>query len=300
MPGPSFALTEVACALVLAFALAMMLRSGLRAGSKYGTPRSTLSVLGDILLIAVSAWVGEVSCIRLYGFYQYDPRWSLFADRMPLMVALIWPVVILSARELHGQLRSANQRPFAQRTESGAIGVALVVLYDASLVEPIAVASGLWSWNEPGLFGVPLIGILGWAYFAGAVVFLLHWLRGPAKVLVVVLAPLITHALLVVTWWGALRWILRGPVAPTAAAVLSAIVALVLAIAARRNRHHVGLDVMISRMAAAGFFFALLALYGAVVPSLVAYAIAFAPPYLLATRWSFGSERVGLLDRLPG
>ena len=28
--------------------------------------------------------------------------------------------------------------------------------------------AGLWTWTEPGLFAVPPIGIIGWAYFAGA------------------------------------------------------------------------------------------------------------------------------------
>ena len=48
---------------------------------------------------------------------------------------------------------------------------AAIVLADASLIEPIAVRAGLWRWTEPGLFAVPLVGIVGWAFFAWAAAF---------------------------------------------------------------------------------------------------------------------------------
>ena len=89
-------------------------------------------------LLVLAAWVAEDSCIRCYGFYHYAPGWSLFVDQVPLAIVLIWPCVILSARELAGV-------PL--------IGAA-IVLTDAGLIEPIAVQAGLWHWTEPGLFGV--------------------------------------------------------------------------------------------------------------------------------------------------
>ena len=42
---------------------------------------------------------------------------------------------------------------------------------------------------------------------------------------------------------------------------------------------------MWTRVPAAAFFFVLLALYGRREPALIAYALAFAPPYLALTRW---------------
>ena len=48
-------------------------------------------------------------------------------------------------------------------TDTAFLVGALIVLADASLIEPVAVASNLWAWTEPGLFAVPPIGILGWA-----------------------------------------------------------------------------------------------------------------------------------------
>ncbi len=84
--------------------------------------------------------------------------------------------------------------------------VGAVVAFDASLVEVVAVRAGLWSWAEPGHLGVPLIGMLGWGYFAiGADAALGRGRRLAA----VVAAPAAAHALIQLTWWGAFRWGLR-------------------------------------------------------------------------------------------
>ena len=48
-----------------------------------------------LALLAVAGFLGEDSVIRAYGFYYYSPRWHLFLDRVPLMIVLIWPIVIL-------------------------------------------------------------------------------------------------------------------------------------------------------------------------------------------------------------
>ena len=76
--------------------------------------------------VAAGAWIGEELCIRLYGAYQDVPGWTVFVDRVPLAIVLIWPAVV------------------------------------------IATHAGLWSWNLPGAFGVPLIGPVGWACYAAA------------------------------------------------------------------------------------------------------------------------------------
>jgi hypothetical protein len=259
----AFAWIELGAALVLAFALVMMARSGLR--------------VSDMILISAAAWIGEDTCIRFYGFYQYDPRWTVFIDRVPLLIVLIWPVVILSGRELVKQLGGR-----------GTIMVGLLVFYDASLVEPIAVQAGLWSWNEPGLFGVPLIGLLGWGYFSTAIALCLDRLRDPiARTATIVVAPIVTHMLLVASWWLAFRWTLRDEIAHPLLTAISIAVALALAAIVSRTRARASLEVMVPRMAAAAYFFVLLALEGGGAPALVMYAIAFAPPYLFATDWTF-------------
>ena len=226
--------------------------------------------LPELALLAVAGFLGEDSVIRAYGFYSYSPRWHLFLDRVPLLIVVIWPIVIHSAWLL------------ARRLSPRAAWVPLVgaglVLADASLIEPIAVHAGLWSWTEPGLFAVPPIGIVGWGLFAGAAMACLARARPVAAVVV---APLATHALLVASWWVAFKWLSRALPAPpfvvAAWLILGTLAGLAL-------RHHVGRRVprvdLLLRGLGAAFFFVLLALYGRDSPSLVAYALAFTPPYL--------------------
>lgn len=263
---------ELASALILGLFLALMARGGLR--SARPGRQSFSGILRDVGLIAALAWCAEVLSIRLFGFYQYDAPWLLFLDVMPALVALIWPFVILSARELAVHLGLESEgRP-------SAAAVFAIVLYDASLVEPVAVAARLWSWNEPGIFGVPPIGILGWAFFAAAVSFLLD--RAPRALL---LAPLLVQGLLVAAWWGLFRWVLREAQDPTRLAAASALVALILAIWVLRSGRRAPLAVMIPRMAAAALFFVLLFLRGREVSALIPYGASFALPYLAATRF---------------
>jgi uncharacterized membrane protein len=123
--------------------------------------------LRRMALLVVASWIAEDSCIRAYGFYFYAPGWSVFVDRVPLAILLIWPIVIHSAWELARRLLGTGHRwiPLAG---------ALLVWADASMIEPIAVRAGLWRWTEPGLFQVPPIGILGWAFYAGLCMWLLE------------------------------------------------------------------------------------------------------------------------------
>jgi hypothetical protein len=239
-------------------------------------------------LLAVGAWVAEDSCIWAYGFYVYDPCWVVFVDQVPLTVLLIWPVVIQSAWDVAGHLLGPRHRlvPLAG---------AAIVLADASMIEPIAVHSGLWAWTEPGLFAVPPIGVMGWAFYGGlCMAFLDHNRRSQrgrlADLLVLLVAPIGTHLLLLVGWWGAMRWV-NVTIDPWPFVTVAWLVSLVLAtwslrVGARRLVPPVD---MFMRVPAAVFFFVLLAQHGRDAPALVAYAIAFAPPYLSLTRLDFSA-----------
>lgn len=248
-----------------------------------------------LLVLGAAAAVAENSCIVLYGFYTYSPDWSLFVGRVPLMVALIWPVVIQSAWDLARGVSGG-------RAAAGVALAAGLVLADASLIEPVAVQAGLWVWHEPGLFAVPPIGILGWAYFAAACLAILAWverrgLHPAAELLVLLLAPLACHAALLASWWGLLRWVSQ-PLPPWPAAVALWLTALVLAwrVLRLRLRARVRLDDMLVRVPPAALFFALLLLCDSPLP-LVAYALAFAPPYLVLVPWRALRPHGG--DRLP-
>lgn len=226
-----------------------------------------LAALGRYLLLALAAWIGEATCIRVYGFYAYSPAWTLFVGPVPALVALIWPVVILSARDLARALA-----PGASATRL-ALLTAGVVLADAALIEPVAVRAGLWTWTAPGPFDVPPIGVLGWAFFTVAAAFALE-----RAGLLVVLAPLVTHALLLAAWWGALRWVSCPlPVWPVVVAAWLASLPLTWrALVAPR----VPAAIVLRRAPGALFFFGLLAARGDADAPLVAFALAFAPPYL--------------------
>jgi hypothetical protein len=204
---------------------------------------------------------------------------------MPLMIALIWPSVIVSAHSLARYLcREPRHIPF--------VG-ALIVLSDASLIEPIAVKAGLWEWYEPGLFDIPPIGLLGWCFFAGVCLTVIESNRRSKRsawwdALMLVVAPLGAHLLLLTTWWGGLRWVnLTIPPWPVVGVVW--ILAIFLAIKARRVRVPMG-EILV-RAPAALFFFGLLVIYGRGSAPLVAYSLAFAPVYLILMRAAAGTHR---------
>lgn len=265
---------EITCAIIVALYLAMRLHRG----------PDQKRVLVRLLLLSISSFVGEDSVIHAYGFYQYSPGWSLFLDRVPLLIVVIWPIVIDSAWQLARHLLGAGHRAIP-------LAAGAFVLADASLIEPIAVQAGLWSWNEPGLFAVPPIGILGWAFFAFAAVTWLEHREGArlpalADLAVIPIAPAATHALLLATWWGALRWV-NGPVPAWPAVALAWVLLSLFALRAfrARMRRRVPPIELWVRVPAALFFFVLLGLHGRDVAPLVAYAIAFAPPYLSLIDW---------------
>jgi hypothetical protein len=224
---------ELACLLIVAFYVIARGRRDLK----------------QLVLLSISSFIAEDTVIRAYGFYTYSPEWSIFIDRVPLMIILIWPVVISSACDL---------------AKGRALPAAAIVLFDASLIEPIAVRAGLWTWHEPGLFHVPPIGILGWALFAYFAI------KKP------LIAPLVTHFCLIVLWWVFFRWVnVDLPEWIFAVAIWVLSIALVIKMRARVARRDLWL-----RVPAALFFFVLLGIYGRSEPALIVYALAFAPPYI--------------------
>jgi len=225
---------ELACALIIVATLFTLSRRA---------PWRTL--LGDYGALAVAGWVGEETCILAYRFYAYAPSWDAHVDRVPILVPLIWPLVVMSARDVSRALF-----PRAGGFARAAI-VGVIVCLDASLVEVVAVRAELWSWAEGGHLDVPLIGILGWGYFAFGADLALSRLP---RVSVIALAPLTTHALLLTTWWGFFRWVLRGDLGQASLVGMVAISALLTALVVRARRAGDGIPLAVAgpRMIAAG------------------------------------------------
>ncbi len=251
--------------------------------------------LRRLAIIVAASWLAEDTAIRAYGFYAYNPDWSVFVDRVPLAVIVIWPAVIHSAWDVARHLlNDARERALARkRARLGWVPLlgGAMVLADASLIEPVSVQAGLWWWTEPGLFAVPPIGLLGWAYFAGLcmAVFEHNDRRGRrplADLAAIIVAPLGTHLLLLATWWGALRWVNctvdPWPVVVGVWVLSLALVAWILRTGARQR---VPPGELWTRVPAALYFFVLLLVYGRGELALMLYAFAFAPPYIALTRW---------------
>lgn len=257
-------LVELACLGIVAMYVGLRLKQAAAARP----------IVERLLLLAAASFLGEDSVIRAYHFYGYSRGWHLFVDRVPLLIVLIWPVVIDSAWVLAHRIVGGSRRwvPFA---------ASVFVLADASLIEPISVRCGLWSWSEPGLFAVPPIGVLGWALFAFAAISLLE----RAGALAVVLAPLCTHALLLASWWGALRWV-SAPIGSftAAAAAWALLVPATVLIWTLNLRARVPPGDLWARLPGAAFFFVLLAAQPLRSWALPMYALAFVPPYLALWR----------------
>jgi hypothetical protein len=285
---------QIVCVPIIGLAYALHLR-GLPRGSRVGE-------LGVIAFLFVCAWGAEETSILRYQMYAYPEGWWAKLDEVPVLVAAIWPMVILSAR--------AVVRALFPRARGLALAglVGLAVTWDASLVEVVAVDGGLWGWREGGYFGVPPIGILGWGCFAASATLALEWVgtvegrgaaararsigapRGTARAwLATLAAPAValggTHLLLVAWWWLAFRWI--GPSAwPELAVVGFAVVGAGLALAFPLKRERVPLGVALPRMCAAAAFIAQLAARGDQAPLVLwVHAGAVAAPYLATVRW---------------
>ena len=266
---------QAACAVIILLTLAAMARR---------TPWAVL--LRDYLSLAASAYLGEQSCILLYHFYRYSPAWSLRVLDVPLLVPFIWPLVVMSARSVGSSVWPKAKEPFSRAALVGTI-----VAFDASLVEVVAVRAGLWSWAEPGHLNVPVIGILGWGFFAAAADYVLGLALRGRHLLLLLMAPLVTHALIVGSWWLLFRHTLRGNLGPSSVETMTALGALALAliVRARRRGGAIPFAVALPRMIAASLFLALLITTAASDRNLWLQTAAVALPYLFATEYRLRS-----------
>lgn len=233
--------------------------------------------LTEGVLVALGGLIGEWAIMRWYGFYSYNPGWTLFVDVMPVTVALIWGFVLISARELAGWLHPS--RP--------AWLVGVLVLYDAALIEPVASAVGLWQWDDSGLWTVPWIGWIGWAFYASAASWLLD--RPRWKWTVPVVAVAFTHVMLLAFWWGGMRWFAREQ-APEALLVGGSIVLSLLLSWAATRVSVAPLAVILPRAPAGLLFFVLLPLASPSV-AFVAYVLPFALPWFVVTARAWSASR---------
>ncbi|MBK9037029.1 MAG: hypothetical protein IPL61_38230 [Myxococcales bacterium] len=263
MPFPGF---ELACVAIVALALAALART-----------RPWRGLLFDYAALAVAGWVGEQTCIAWYDFYRYAPSWHGRLGHVPALIPIIWPLVILSARAVVDAVAPGLgwRRPLV---------VGALVAFDASLVEVIAVAAGLWGWAEPGHLDVPVLGVLGWGFFAGGADVALRQ-RPSLRPLALLGALALTHALIVGAWWALFRWTVRGDLGDASVVAVVALGAALVpvAVALRRRGRTLPLDVALPRMIAASLFVVTLVVVAGAATRLWLHTAAVAVPYLALT-----------------
>jgi hypothetical protein len=235
--------------------------------------------LKKYLSCAMAAWMAEESCILLYGVYAYNPVWNLVIADVPLVVFIVWPAIIHSATVLASYVLKAGSNLMPLIT-------GCIVLTDALFIEPISVNFNLWTWYLPGVFGVPLIGFLGWAYFAFfAAAFFVpidrlsqRKLNLPILLLVTVIG---THLFLLISYWGLFRWAtlsINPAFSAGAVWIMSALISFLLVFT--KVGYRVELKTLMNRLPAAIFFYLLLFLKRNSPMPLIVYSLAFIPPYL--------------------
>ena len=115
----------------------------------------------------------ELGALVLYGFalerlamtvfssHVYGAGWRVAPLGVPLAVALVWASLILSGLALASRL--SLRSPLACASAVALLGLALDLL-----MEPVAVAAGLWRWTPPGPWLlVPVGNFVGWAVIVG-------------------------------------------------------------------------------------------------------------------------------------
>lgn len=266
MPLPLF---QTLCLVLIALTLAAMARR-----------RPLVPLLADYATLAVAAWAGEQTCITFYRFYRYADGWWLKLGDVPVLVPLIWPLVVLSAHKVAEAVWPGVRAPLYR-----ALLVGTIVTVDASLIEVLAVRAHLWRWSEGGHLGVPIIGMLGWGYFAAGASLCFGLRPGLRALLTVVLVPLCAHALILASWWGLFRRALRGPLGDASMQSVLALSALLLVLVLRaRGRDGVmPRSVALPRMLAASLFLVLLLATARTDLRLWLHTLAVALPYLAAT-----------------
>jgi hypothetical protein len=229
----------------------------------------------EYAVVALAGFLAEESSMLLYGYYGYANQWALVLDRTPLAVALLWPVVVLSSLSLV-RLSPGLGRPAA------ILWTAALVTWDTLVVEPVATNAGLWWWRDGGYFGVPVLGVLGWGFFAAAAAAVLWNRRRIAAIdfltLPVVIAAL-TQAVLAPLAFPAIAYDWTVPLSREGYAWLVGGLAVALVPVAWRLRRRVRVELqhIAFKVAGAAMFFGLL--YGLWIAPLVVFCSLVPVPY---------------------
>ena len=187
------------------------------------------------LSIALAGGLCENSVIILYDFYWYNERvWTVMAGVMPLEVTLIWPQVIFTTYRL-------MKESFGLQSWKLAFIGSMEVFGLAYFVEICCVSRGFWSWSKSNFAGVPIIGVLGWAFFAFCALIALYQLEKGnvwAIVSLPVYSVLVVHSGVLLLWYCGFWYIsdIEIPVSYVAFGSLVSLPVLLIQIRHLRNK----------------------------------------------------------------
>lgn len=125
-----------------------------------------VGLLRGVLLVSALALFAvciEAMAIKTgfpYGHFFYNTKAGIMiGDLVPMSTPFAWITIVLGSAALAaGTVTKLWQR----------ISVTVLIMISTDLLlDPVAVALGLWYWLEPGLYyGVPVINYMGWVISA--------------------------------------------------------------------------------------------------------------------------------------
>jgi hypothetical protein len=145
-----FALYESVALLAMALAFSQISRA-------QGRRRA----LVEITALAAYGLGLEFAAMRVFSSHGYARGWNATVLDVPLAVVAVWAALIPSSLALAARLG------FASALGRGLCAAVVAIDLDL-LMEPVAVAAGLWEWTPAGgWLGVPAGNFVGWAVIVG-------------------------------------------------------------------------------------------------------------------------------------
>jgi uncharacterized membrane protein len=115
----------------------------------------------EVLALVGYGFAVERASMSLFSSHEYGSGWRIVPFGVPLAVTLVWASLILAGLALASRL--SLRSPLARAAAATLLGLSLDLV-----MEPVAVAEGLWRWTPAGgWLAVPLGNYVGWAVIVG-------------------------------------------------------------------------------------------------------------------------------------
>jgi hypothetical protein len=116
----------------------------------------------EMSALAAYGFTLEAVAMAVFASHRYSAEWMLAPLGVPVAVALVWSAVIVA-------VMAVAWRYAARTLMARAALAALTAIALDMMIEPVAVAAGLWAWTPPGPWlGVPIGNFVGWGVIVGA------------------------------------------------------------------------------------------------------------------------------------